>query len=338
MKSLPQLLGSQGGQMFGQVFGNRGASGMAGDLLGNAFTSGMRKTEPPPVPTGNQAVDDEAMEKWRAGNAQNQAAAGVASRAISHSVQPFIQPALGAASKIMDYGGPLGPLKALGDGAEAASKKVQQLAQNDFKGIIGGALDNIPIFGEYLKKMTFAVGDATEALVERGRQLKNLSAPLAEASAKADARKLMADFREGQRIGDSVSNLMDTKSQMEVKFQDALAPLKDSAARILDKMLTLADKLKILESIGVSAEIIATNVEAFDEILNGNFNKAGEIFLSLPQRIKDAFDKKDADVEGYFDQVWDNTNKLIEWGNQNTKPNLGKVGDGRMNMKIFDGL
>jgi hypothetical protein len=208
------------------------------------------------------------------------------------------------------------------------------LAKNDWRGLV----DSFAPLPPGVKKVVGALDDATEALVARGKELKNLDANLALASAQADQRKLMADLREANRTGENVGNLIDTKSRFETGIQDAFTPIKDGVARILNTLLTLVEKTGVLEVLQVTGELIGAALSNMSDFVTGRWDKIVErMFEELPERIADAItgrNKKDG--KEIFKEIWDNSAKMADWpGARGEAPRLG---DGRMGLGVFDGV
>lgn len=220
----------------------------------------------------------------------------------------------------------------LGNWSEKAAQGVGMLAKNDWRGLV----DSFAPIPPGMKKVIGALDDASEALIARGKELKNLDGNLATASAQADQRKLMADLREANRTGESVGNLIDTKSRIETKLQDAMAPIKEGLAKILNQMLTAIEKSGILEALQVLGELIGTSLSNLSDMMDLRFDKIADRILDLPDRIAQAiFGNKDEEKD-FLKQIWDNTDKLNQWeGNRGEAPRLG---DGRMGLGLFDGV
>ncbi len=221
----------------------------------------------------------------------------------------------------------------LGNWSQKAAEQVGMLAKNDWRGM----LESIPAIPPGMKKMVGALDDATEAIIARGKELKNYDANLAQAAAQADQRKFMADMREANRTGESVGNLIDTKSRFETGIQDAFAPVKDGVARILNTLLVLVEKTGILEVLQVTGELIGAALSNISDFVTGRWDKIIErMFEALPERIADAITGKNKkQAKDYFKEVWDNADKLNEGREVQPAPRLG---DGRMGLGIFDGV
>lgn len=148
-------------------------------------------------------------------------------------------------------------------GITEAGEGVRALARDDLWAVARNRLENytkdleeIPIVGKlYAARMKAAAEpliqgkEIIDSFVARGRQLSQYNGPASAASANADVRALLADIREGQRLGTDYARLIDSQSRLETVVRDGLLPIKE---RLLNGTANVMDFLARLVEIAVA--------------------------------------------------------------------------------------
>ena len=127
------------------------------------------------------------------------------------------------------------------------------LAKNDlmpaFSGAIDAAAGGLRMLGPVgmaaaagLQAGAFAVKafiQTVNAFVERGRELARFDARLAMASGLADVKRLQADIREAQKLGDGMSRLIEAQADAEVAIRELVLPIKQFIVESLADIMEL---------------------------------------------------------------------------------------------------
>lgn len=124
---------------------------------------------------------------------------------------------------------------------------------------------------EGLKTVTTAanaIAAVTDAFVERARELSTYDPRIAQATAQADVRRLQADIREAQRMGDRLSDLVDAQADLEITMRELLLPIKEV---IVDTLTAFLDFVKnsILTVLELMKELPGINKKWADELIKG---------------------------------------------------------------------
>lgn len=164
----------------------------------------------------------------------------------------------GAAAGLASFAGPLAiatvgakVMEGFYDGVSDATRRVGEfgtkVAGNDGIGAVttvmdgfGAAAGKVPVVGGMLEAQigmytTFlkTFDQVTAAFASRGEELKRYDGRIAFASAMSDTNKLLADIREGQQLGNQYAELISARTQLQVEFQEALAPIKAAMMEVL---------------------------------------------------------------------------------------------------------
>ena len=270
--------GAAGAAGAGAEFGMADAAALIGGPKAAMLKRALGLFGPGGAAAGGAAAGGEAA---AAGGAE---LAGVAAEAAGG---PIVMAATAAAKAVT------AAATLAGDGFRAAGKAAASLAGNDGMALlsqasegVAGALEKIPIvgeaFAETVRAATAAVTafrTAADAFVARGRELQGYNGDLAAANATADTRKLLADIREAGTIGKSTAGLTDSMSRIDVAFQDALGPLKDQVAALLDQVAKpVAELAEAAGTVVELAEALGEPIRAAVGVV-GDAEQAGLIDL-----------------------------------------------------------
>lgn len=107
---------------------------------------------------------------------------------------------------------------------------------------------------EAVGKVGHAASDAVQAFVNRGKELAHFNGTLANSTANADIRSLMADFREANDIGGQMARLIENQSKGDAAMRELMLPIKDFILDHLNRAIELglpfmADVLELLNGI-----------------------------------------------------------------------------------------
>lgn len=176
---------------------------------------------------------------------------------------------------------------------EDSAKKLEMgrsVVQNDANGLV----QQMSVLPDGVKKFSQALQDLTTAIVDRGRELGSYNGGLAKNYAENDVKKIFADIRESNYLGASYSRVNTAATDVEVKFRDAMNPVKDALATVLAEILEkLSSVLDIInENIDVVVIMSEAAVATF-QFISGNWSGAMETINAVPEKIIKAQQSKD---------------------------------------------
>lgn len=166
--------------------------------------------------------------------------------------------------------------------AEKFSASAQGLARNDFSSGILQPMEELPgVFGEMAKsanRVNKAFTEASDAFLQRAKQIGNYSGELATANAMAGVSRLQTDINEAQGMGPELARMVNARAGLDSTMAEALLPIKKVVVEILgDAAETLtgflefakpfiqaiADTLRFIMDIVKSIGGALVNIEAF---------------------------------------------------------------------------
>jgi hypothetical protein len=239
-----------------------------------------------------------------AGGIMQRAAGGVFGEAGAEAIGGAvagIMPGVAVAEQVM--ANLKGSIEAVGHAAAA-------VAGNDYLGAMKQATDRMGIAVQLAAAPVYALSEAVEAFVRRGRELAEFSAPLAMAGAQADVRSLLSDIKEAQVTGPDLAKLTDAQSRLWADLREILLPWKAEMIRLLTAMV------EIVHAQVTVANAAAAGTQAFwdDEmakmrnIMQGNFAEVTMALLNQPANIgnaiMDALTKKGGDPPALLEALY----------------------------------
>lgn len=125
-------------------------------------------------------------------------------------------------------------------GAQVAGQVGTQLAANNAVAAFvtttkaaADVMEKIPVVGtavasafQFAATAVTTFEQVTTAFVNRGRELAQYDARLAEAAAKADVQRLQADLREANTAGEQLARLIEKQADLEVLLRELILPIK----------------------------------------------------------------------------------------------------------------
>lgn len=138
-------------------------------------------------------------------------------------------------------------------------------------------------------KVGSAASEAVEAFVKRGKELSGFNGQLAGASATADLRSMMADFREADQLGPQLAEMIQMQSQSEAVFREIMLPVK---AFMMDEVKSFMVGLMMLTTNGL---------EGFNKLLD-KFGLESEAIKKALENIRKVL--LDRDIGGDPMEIW----------------------------------
>lgn len=155
---------------------------------------------------------------------------------------------------------------AQGDASGAATSLLGQAAGVAKRmGPVGGAI--AAAVGTFVTGVKLFQG-ASAHFAQRAEQLKDFSGEIATASASRDVRSLLADIKESQFLGGSMSKFIDARADVDEQLREILLPFKEKVIELLVKTLeSVGDWLdKYGESLGEGLVKVVQAVDILMEI------------------------------------------------------------------------
>ncbi len=128
----------------------------------------------------------------------------------------------GRAGAALARGSGAGALSVAAEGAAGALSKLGPAGM-----VAGAAVDAV-------SKGFKAVADATDAFVQRARELEQFSGQLASANAQADIIRMQNEIREAQDLEGPLSELAVNQAKLEATLSELLRPIKDFVVVVLN--------------------------------------------------------------------------------------------------------
>lgn len=223
-------------------------------------------------------------------------------------------------------------------GMTETARRGRMIIQDDLLGLITEQLP--PAAREFVAQLTML----TRAIVEKGRMLSVYSGPLAEATARADVRSMLADIREAQGPGREYARVIDQQSKLENTFRNALNPAKEAiagaVANLLEGINNLVNSLHIPEALVTVGEVLKV-VSAFTSM---DPQKISDAIINLPENIAKAIDEYLSDSDEGLDQAirqaWFDLgmNKGLGRGQAPLADKARFGNPGRMNFPVVQGI
>lgn len=217
------------------------------------------------------------------------------------------------------------------DTFQVNNRRIQQIAsigeaaaRNSGSGVAVGSLnmaaDVLPgVVGKLagtFATLISATNMVVDGFLKRASELSGYSGSIAAAEANADIRRMMADIRESQALGDSYAKLIKSQVDLEMTIRENLLPIKQFLLE------TLSDVLKVVVEILKSEE-----ADKVGKVLSflGNAGMAGWNIATFDwSGAKQRFAKMDKNLE----DIKNNTKKAVE-ANVNDIDLLGPALDPR---------
>jgi hypothetical protein len=111
------------------------------------------------------------------------------------------------------------------------------LARDDYRGYAMSTMGEGGILGKYAAKLVDSMGKLTDAVEEKGKALSQYSGDLAQQTAMAQVRQMMADIREARTAGKAYGEVVEQSSKLQTELQEAFTPIKMELAKILTDIL-----------------------------------------------------------------------------------------------------
>ncbi len=191
----------------------------------------------------------------------------------------------------------------------ADSAKKLEMGRSIVKNDANGLIQQIDMLPDGVKKFSQALKDLTNAITDRGRELGAYSGPLAQSFAETDVKRMMADVREANYLGQSYSRVNNASADFETKFMDAMNPVKDALANVLAEILERLTK--VLDIINDNIDIVVIMSEAAVatfQFISGNWQGAMDTIDRVPEKIIKAQQSKEVTNE-FVQQIFTNSAK-----------------------------
>jgi hypothetical protein len=135
--------------------------------------------------------------------------------------------------------------------------QIEAVTRNDHMALFTNSIDaaassvgEIPIVGqvfqariEQMSESLKVASSVVMAFVDRGRDLQQVSGPIAGARAEAELRTILADIREADRMGPVIAAITEGVSEMNDMMREMLEPLKEAAGEIVSLLVDMAGEL-----------------------------------------------------------------------------------------------
>jgi hypothetical protein len=190
--------------------------------------------------------------------------------------------------------------------ATATGQLGASIASNDMRAVAGEVAQGmsslakeVPVVGHVLGQMAdtgIAFVDSwnkvIDAFLTRGRELAPYSQSLTEATTTADLRSMMADMREADQLGPSLSRLTDAQSRLVNEFRELVLPIKEVVVNGLAFYLErIVQQLERANEVSIDARASADMMaELRDAAMRGDVNKTNELLRTLPQRLREQWE------------------------------------------------
>ena len=246
--------------------------------------------------------------------------AGVALQGVGMLATRFAGPIGVAVSGVTKF------LETMEDGIRATTAAVSymgdaavKVAGNDGFGVLiqsadaaAGAMSKIPVVGGILAAgfdlagtSVKAFSGALSAFTNRGRELAMYNGQIAGAVANAQVVKLMADIREANINSARYSQLILDQARLEVKFQEALQPLKEMFMDLLSNNMTAIEggiqiASNLLQQLFTYVKILAKGVAKFAHL--DVLVDMAEAMAAINHAV-DQIAKKDLDTQTPYHQI-----------------------------------
>lgn len=184
-----------------------------------------------------------------------------------------------------------------------SAKKLEMgrsVVQNDANGLI----QQIDMLPDGVKRFSQALKDLTNAVTDRGREISGFSGPLSQSFAETDVKRMMADVREANYLGQSYSRVNNASAEFDTKFMDAMNPVKDALANVLAEILERLTKVLDIMNDNIDVIVIMSEAAvATFQFISGNWQGAMETIDRVPEKIIKAQQSKEMSnefVQGIF--------------------------------------
>lgn len=180
----------------------------------------------------------------------------------------------------------------------ADSAKKMEMGRSVVKNDANGLIQQIDMLPDGVKKFSQALQSLTTAVVDRGRELSNYNGNLAQSYGQNDVKKMMADIRESNYLGQSYSRVNDASTNFETKFMDAMNPVKDALATILAEILEKLNSFLDVVQDNIEYVVIASEAAVLTyQFLSGNWTGMVDTINAVPDKIEKAKKMENISVE-----------------------------------------
>lgn len=168
----------------------------------------------------------------------------------------------------------------------------------------------------------------TEALLHRGEELAKFSAPLSQAVAQRDAKRMQADMREAQALGPDLARLMEASTNLEIELRDQIwVPIKKA---LIEVLIPIVENLKdliigIANGIEIVYQTLKTSLHTMRDLFTGQWSKIDGEWRKLDEKISEIVkNTKKTDLKGgLFGDLIKNTH--ANWRNQTIGVGVGTI-------------
>lgn len=135
-------------------------------------------------------------------------------------------------NRLVQQGSQIGQAVAGNQGASAASGTLNMAS--DLIGKINSPLAKVVsgVVGTFAT-LIMATKALVDAFVNRGLELAQYSPSISIAESQSDVRRMMADIREAQALGDDYARLIEAQTDVEIEIREILIPIKKFVMEIL---------------------------------------------------------------------------------------------------------